>query len=65
MKLSFSLNWMGVGIMDNESWDRFGDWLHDLTLDYLPDSVEEIVCMFEEQGGFKINWWNGGKDEIH
>ena len=53
----------GVGIMDSESWGKFGDWLHDLTLDYIPDSVEEIVCMFEADTGFKINWWEGKDDE--
>lgn len=55
----------GVGIMDNESWNAFGDWLYALTLEYLPDSVEEIVEMFEADTNFKINWWGGGDDEIH
>lgn len=47
----------GVGIMDNESWSKFGDWLHELTLDYLPDSVEEIVDMFEVDTNYTINWF--------
>ena len=55
----------GVGIMEEDSWGKFGDWLHDLTLDYLPDSVGEIVEMFESETNFKITWWNGGSDEIH
>lgn len=46
-----------VDIMDGESWNKLGDWLDDLTLDYLPDTVEEIYEMFERETGFHINWW--------
>lgn len=54
-----------VGVMDNESWYKLGYWLDNLVLPYLPDSVEEIFDMFEKDTGFKINWWNGGSDEIY
>lgn len=46
-----------VGVMDGESWDAFGEWLDNLTLDYLPDSIDDIVEMFEKETGFKINWF--------
>ena len=48
-----------VGIMEQESWNSFGDWLEQLTLSYLPDSVEDMVELYETQTGLKINWWKG------
>lgn len=47
----------GVDIMDDVSWGRFGNWLDDLYLNYLPDTVEEIYDMFESETGYKIKWW--------
>ena len=48
----------GVGIMETGSWYLLSDWLGRLTLDYLPDTVEEIYEMFEKETDHKIKWWN-------
>ena len=46
----------GVDIMESESWYRLQDYLKELTLDYLPDTVQEIYSMFEKDTGWKIQW---------
>lgn len=48
----------GVNIMETESWYYLSDWLGRLTLNYLPDTVEEIYEMFEKETSHKIKWWN-------
>lgn len=47
----------GVDVMEGRSWNVLGDWLEDLVLDYLPDTVEEIYEMFEKETGHKIAWF--------
>jgi len=46
-----------VEIMDGQSWNMFGNWLDELILNYLPDKVEELYQMYEQETGNKINWW--------
>lgn len=47
----------GVSIMEGESWYKFGEWLANLHLDYLPETVEEIYEMFESETSYRIKWW--------
>lgn len=46
-----------VDVMEGESWNLLGTWLDNLTLDYLPDNVEELYDKFESETGHKILWW--------
>lgn len=47
--------------MERESWYSFGSWLNSLVLDYLPESLEDIVNMYEKETGNKITWFNNQK----
>lgn len=47
---------ISVPVMTSESWNKLGEWLHTLELDYIPMG-DGIFSLYEEQTGQKIEWW--------